>query len=198
VIDKERSSRVLNEWFALRVKSGSEKLVAAMAQHKGFEPFLPLHQSRRRWSDRFKTLEVPLFPGYLFCRLDARNRMLLLTVPGVLHFVGIGKTPVPVAESEIAAIQAVVKSGLTVEPWPFLTVGQRVRLEYGPMAGLEGLLIEVRKQHRVVVSVDLLQRSIAMEVEHDWVMPLNKAEHSRILEAPVPVASPPYPASALQ
>jgi transcription antitermination factor NusG len=83
-------------WFALRVKSRSEKIVSTIARNKGFEEFLPLYQSRRRWSDRFKSVDVPLFPGYVFCRVDPEFRLPLLTIPGVLSFVGIGKVPAPI------------------------------------------------------------------------------------------------------
>lgn len=159
-------------WFALRVKSRSEKIVSAIARHKGFEEFLPLYHCRHRWSDRNKSLELPLFPGYVFCRLDPSYRLPLLTIPGVLHFVGIGKVPVPIADAEIAALQAVVRSGLTMEPWSYLEVGQSVRLEQGPLAGLEGILVEIRKQHRIVVSVTLLRRSTAVEIDREWATPL--------------------------
>lgn len=165
------------KWFALRVRSGSEKLVATIAENKGVENFLPLYQSRRRWSDRIKSVELPLFPGYLFCRLNPKYRLPVLTIPGVQHFVGIGKIPVPIDEAEIGAIQAAIRSGLRTEPWPYLTLGQRVRLEQGPLEGLEGFLIEVRKQHRIIVSVELLMRSVAVEIERDWVTPANASIH---------------------
>ena len=161
------------QWFAVRVKSQRERSVAEAIGSKGFEEFLPLYEARRRWSDRVKSLELPLFPGYVFCRLDPIQRLPILTVPGVLHFVGIGKTPAPVDESEIAAIQTAVRSGLRVEPWEFLEVGQRVRMEEGPLAGLEGILTEVRKQYRVVVSLTLLKRSVSVEIDRHWLSPLN-------------------------
>src|SRR5581483_8501749 len=107
-------------WYALRVKSRYEKIVSTIVQNKGYEEFLPVYQSRRRWSDRIKCLEMPLFPGYVFCRLNAQHRLPLLTIPGALHFVGIGKTPVAIDETEIAAIQCAVRSGLATEPWPYL------------------------------------------------------------------------------
>lgn len=160
-------------WFALRVKSRSERVVATLARQKGFEEFLPLYSVRRRWSDRFKSVELPLFPGYVFCRLDARYRLPLMTVPGVISFVGIGRIPVPIDDAEIASIQAAVKSGLLAEPYPFLEVGQRVRLEEGPLKGVEGFLVEVCKQQRVAVSVSLLKRSIAVEIDRNWVRPLD-------------------------
>lgn len=160
-------------WFALRVKSRSEKMVAAIARNKGFEEFLPLFQSRRRWSDRFKSIELPLFPGYLFCKLNLDERMGVLTIPGVMSFVGLGKVPVPIEDAEIAAIQAAIRAGLSTEPFPFLEVGQKVRLAEGPLTGLEGLLVEIRKQQRLIVSVSILQRSVSVEIDKHWVRPID-------------------------
>jgi transcription antitermination factor NusG len=170
---EERTDSIPQPWFALRVKSRSEKIVATIARNKGFEEFLPLYQSRRRWSDRFQSVELPLFPGYVFCRLNPEYRLPLLTIPGVMGFVGIGKAPAPIDDAEIAAIQAAVGAGLSAEPYPFLEVGQRVRLAEGPLAGLEGLLVEVRKQRRLVVSVSMLKRSVAVEIDRYWVRPLD-------------------------
>ena len=170
---EQHSDSALYPWFALRVKSRSEKLVASIARNKGFEEFLPLYQSRRRWSDRFKSVEVPLFPGYVFCRLNPEFRLPLLTIPGVMSFVGIGKIPVSIDEAEIDAIRTAIGAGLAAEPYPFLEVGQQVRVAEGPLAGLEGLLVEVRKQQRLVVSVSLLKRSVAVEIDRHWVRPLD-------------------------
>ncbi len=100
-----RPSNPDEQWFALRVKSRRERIVATIAHDKGFEEFLPMCQVRHRWSDRLKSIELPLFPGYVFCRLDPQYRLPLLMIPGVLHFVGIGKIPVAVADAEIAAIR---------------------------------------------------------------------------------------------
>ncbi len=160
-------------WFALRVKSRCEKVVATIARNKGFEEFLPLYESRRRWSDRLKAIELPLFPGYIFCRLDPEHRLPLLTIPGVLHFVGFGKIPAPIEDTEVAAIQTAVRSGLSTEPWPFLEVGQRVRLEDGPLAGLEGILVGTSTRERIVVSVTLLKRSVAVAIEPHWANPVD-------------------------
>jgi transcription termination/antitermination protein NusG len=178
-------------WFALRVKSRCEKMVASIAHQKGFEEFLPLYQSRRRWSDRYKSVELPLFPGYVFCKLAIERRLPLLTVPGVLHFVGIGRMPAPMDPAEIAAIQTAIQSGLSTEPWPFLAVGQRVKLEAGPLAGMEGFLEEVRKEHRLIVSVTLLQRSVAVEIERDWARPLDSAERQRPVQPAAALVSNP-------
>ena len=148
-------------------------MVATIAHDKGFEEFLPMCQVRRRWSDRLKSIELPLFPGYVFCRLAPQHRLPLLMIPGVLHFVGIGKIPVPVADAEISAIRMAVQSGLSTEPWTFLKVGQRIGIHDGPLAGLEGILVANDKQQRLVVSVTLLERSIAVAIESHWARSLD-------------------------
>src|SRR5271156_4624653 len=94
------------QWFAMRVRTRTEKMVATLATNKGFETFLPVYETRRKWSDRYQTVEEPLFPGYVFSRLHVENRFPLLTIPSVLHFVGIGKTPLPVDAEEIRTIQS--------------------------------------------------------------------------------------------
>ena len=152
-------------WFALQVRIRHEQATAAFLQYKGYEWFLPLHKCKRRWSDRTKEFKLPLFPGYLFCRFDPLLRLPILKTPGVLSILGIGKTPVPVDEAEIAALQSIVQSGLLTEPWPFLQIGQRVQIEYGPLAGLEGIIINSKSHQRFIVSVTLLQRSVAVEMD---------------------------------
>jgi transcription antitermination factor NusG len=159
-------------WFAIRVRSNFEKKVASGLHNKGFEEFLPLYQSRRRLSDRYKTVDLPLFPGYLFCRLDLDHRLPLLTTVGFLYIVSVGNKPVPVDEGEIAAVQFVVRSGVPAMPWPSLAVGQRVRLEGGPLCGLEGAVTQVGTRDRICVSVTLLQRGVSVEVDRDWIRPL--------------------------
>jgi transcription antitermination factor NusG len=136
---------------------------------KGYEWFLPRYKTRRRWSDRFKQIEQPLFPGYVFCRLDPWNQLPILTTPGVTRIVGIAKIPVPVDEIEIAAIRGAVKSGLACHDLPFLQIGRRVKIEYGPLSGLEGILLDFKGQNRLVLSITLLQRSVAVQVEDSWV-----------------------------
>ena len=155
-------------WYALQVRSRKESYVASQIQGQGFECLLPTYKSIRKWSDRTKELERPLFPGYLFCRFDFQNRRPVITTPGVLQIVGYGKTAIPVSDVEIQALQLAVMSGLPKQPWPYLQVGQRVRVNYGSLTGLEGVLVNVKGDHRVVLSVTLLQRSVAMEVETSW------------------------------
>ena len=162
------SSELNPSWFALQVKPRHEKKVAEALRRKDLEDFLPRYLALRRWSDRVKPLELPLFPGYVFCRFDRRHSLIALTTPGVVSILGNGKTPVPVPDSEIACLQAIVQSRLPARPWPFLRIGQSVRLEYGPLAGLEGILLDFKGQYRVVVSVTMLQRSVAVEIESWW------------------------------
>jgi transcription antitermination factor NusG len=166
-------------WYAVQTRVQHEKMVAQALAGKGYEEFLPLYRCRRRWSDRIKELELPLFPGYVFCRFDVEQRLPILVTPGVQHIVGIGKVPLPVEEAEIAAIQSIVRTGLPAEPWPFLQVGQRVRIVSGPLEGLEGLLLAVKKPYRLVVSVTLLQRSVAVEIDSVWVTPLALPQRPR-------------------
>jgi transcription antitermination factor NusG len=166
-------------WYAVHTRVQHEKNVAQALAGKGYEEFLPIYRCRRRWSDRIKELELPLFPGYVFCRFDAEHRLPILVTPGVHHIVGIGKIPLPVDEAEITAIQSIVKSGLSAEPWPFLQVGQQVRIDYGPLEGLEGLLLAMMKPCRLVVSVMLLQRSVAVEIDSAWVTPLALPQRPR-------------------
>lgn len=156
-------------WFALQVRTGHEKSVVERLKSKCQRYFLPLYKSRRRWSDRIKEIEMPLFPGYLFCGVDVTNRLPILTTPGVIRIVGIGGVPQPLEESEVAAIQSLVRSELPSQPWPFLEIGERVRIEHGPLRGIEGILLDFRGRHRLVVSVTVLQRSVAVEIDGAWV-----------------------------
>ena len=169
----KRLDCMAEQWYAIRVKSRCEKVVSMMARNKGFEEFLPLYQSPRRWSDRVKSIDMPLFPGYVFCRVDPQRRLPLLTIPGVLHFVGIGRIPIAIEENEILAIQAAVQSGLSVEPWDFVEAGQKVRLEEGPLTGVEGIFLGMSKQQRLIVSVSLLKRSVAVTIDRHWATPLD-------------------------
>jgi transcription antitermination factor NusG len=171
-------------WFALQVRSRYENIVRAHLSGMGFESFLPLYTCRRRWSDRFKEIECPLFPGYVFCRLNPLDRRPILVIPGVSLIVGMGKTPIPIDETEIAAIQATVKSGLPSQPWPYLQIGRRVRIGHGPLYGLEGILLDFRGQHRLVLSVTLLNRSVAVQVDDAWVTLLPQQTWARPEKTP--------------
>jgi transcription termination/antitermination protein NusG len=165
-------SRVALPWYAIQVRSRYEKTIAATLLSKGYEGFLPICRKKSRWSDRIKEVDQPLFPGYIFCRFDANKRLPILMTSGVLRVVGIGKTPHPVEEEEISAVLAIVASGLHVEPFPYLQIGQRVRIEQGSLSGVEGILAGIKEPARLVVSVTLLQRSIAVEINSSWIVPV--------------------------
>ena len=157
-------------WYALRVQSKFESVASEVLQGKGYESFLPLYKSVRQWSDRKKTLEMPLFPGYLFCRCNPGERLLpIVTTPGVMGVVSAGRTPLPIDDEEIAGLQLMLRSGIDPEPWPYLHSGSKVLIERGPLAGLEGIVVQNLNQWRIVVSVELLQRSVAAEIDRSWV-----------------------------
>ena len=160
-------------WFALQTRLRYEHFAAAHLRNKGYDLFLPVYSIRRCWTDRIKEVELPLFPGYLFCRFDLLNRLPILVTPGVIQVIGNGKNPIPVDDAEIAAIQAVVQSELPRQPWPFLQLGQKVRIACGPLSGLEGILQNQKGNHRLVLSVSLLRRSVAVEVDSAWVSPIS-------------------------
>jgi len=137
---------------------------------RGFETFLPLCAVRRNWSDRVKTLQVPLFSGYLFCRFALPDRVRVLNSAGVAQIVSCGSMPVPISETEIRSVQALVASKVACVPWPYLRSGQRVSIEHGPLAGVEGVIVRAEDgKPRVVVSVTMLLRSVAAEIERDWI-----------------------------
>jgi len=163
-----------HRWFAVRVRSNFERMTAVHLRHRGYQEFVPTYSVRSRWSDRVKSVEKPLFPGYVFCSLDPDRRLPVLATPGVLHILGIGKEPVPVDEREIEAVWKTVRSGLLVRPQPFLEIGERVIVEAGPLAGVEGIITQFKGSYRLAVSVTLLQRSIVAEIEREWIRPLGK------------------------
>jgi transcription antitermination factor NusG len=158
-------------WYALRVRPRYEKLLSMTLQSKGFEDFLPLYRARRQWSDRQKELELPVFPGYLFCRFSLPDKYHIISAPGVMHIVGFGGQPVPVSEVELDAVRGLLKSGMPLLPYPWLSPGQQVYIERGPLKGVEGTLVAVKDHYRLVVSVSILQRSVSVELDSQWVRP---------------------------
>jgi len=158
-------------WYAVQVRHQHEKAVARALTHNNFETFLPLYRSRRQWSDRVKLLELPLFPSYVFARFREPQRVLVLRTPGVRSIVSFNHRPAPVREEEIESLQVMVRSGLPIEPWPILREGQRVRVERGPLQGVEGVLLRFKSGWRVVVGVEILQRAVAAEVDRDVLAP---------------------------
>jgi len=156
-------------WFALRVRPRHEKRISDGLRYLGHAVFLPQYRSTRRWSDRHKEVSFPLFPGYAFCQIEVGQHWRLVRVPGVLGIAGFGKTPVPLAPHEVAFLQSIANLGLAAAPWPGLVFGSQVRLVGGPLRGLEGRLLTTRGAHRLVVDVALLRRSVAVEIEREWI-----------------------------
>jgi transcription antitermination factor NusG len=159
-------------WFAIGTAPRKEKAVSSAIAAKGFEHFLPLYEKRALWSDRIKVSAVPLFPGYVFCRLDVQYRLPILITPGVREIVGTGKIPTPIADSEIQAIRCALTNGFPLEPCDHLEEGDRVRVKKGPLGGLEGIFVRHRNHDRLVLSVSLIQRSVAVEVDRLCIEPL--------------------------
>ena len=174
-------------WYAIQVRPRFERIVAAKLLAKGYEGFLPLYRCRRRWSDRIKEIELPLFDGYMFCRFDVTKRLPILVTPGVIRVVGTASTPTPVDDAEIAAIFSIVMAGAQAEPHPYLHVGQRVRIDRGTLSGVEGILLAEKKPARLVVSVTLLRRSVAVEIDESWVSPVGPAPRMPLKAAPHPM-----------
>ena len=161
-------------WFALQVKPRYEFLAACSLRSKGFEELLPTYKSKRQWSDRRKVVELPLFPGYVFCRFNAQIRVPILTTPGVIRVVG---TNLTVSTAEIEAIQAIVARGIPASPCSYLKVGTRVEVIAGPLAGIRGILVSHSNQYRLILSVTLVQSSVSVEVEHSDVRPVPENAH---------------------
>jgi len=180
-------------WFALQVRTQHERGVAEFLRGGGFDWFLPLYKCRKRWSDRVKEVEVPLFPGYLFCRFNPQDRLPILKTPGVIQIVGYNRQPVEIDEAEIGAIQTLIGSGMSSQPWPYLYVGDKVQIESGPLQGMSGILTNFKGKHRLIVSVTLLQRAVAVEIDAALVTPHRASEEQRESRAysqhrPMPVA----------
>ena len=169
---EQGSYRVTHPWFALKVRAGNEQLAAGALRGKDYECLLPTYPERRRYSDRLKEVQSALFPGYVFCRFDPLRRLPVLTTPAVQYVVAMGKIPQPVDETEMAGIQTIARSGVLAKPWPYLRAGQRVRIEEGPLTGVEGLLCSEKGKDRLVVSVHLLQRAVSVEIDRYRIRPL--------------------------
>jgi transcription antitermination factor NusG len=183
-----------NPWYALHVRSRFEKLVQTNLEEKGYEVFLPTYISKRKWSDRVKSLSVPLFPSYVFCRFDINSRLPILITPGVNSVVGVGKAPLPIDEYEIEAIRSVMQSGIATQPYPFLRTGDWVRVEAGPLEGLTGMITREKGCSRLVISVTLLMRSVAVEIDRNWVKPI-EGTHETSDFRPTISGRPPSPSS---
>ena len=174
---REHNSESINtltsaqQWYALAVKPRHDRAVSGALEHKGYQTLVPLYKKRRRYSARTRESELPLFPGYVFCRFNPLTRLPILTTPGVIQILGTGRTPIPVEESEISALQTALRLQLPVQPFPFLETGQRVRITEGALLGVEGIVMSFKQCLRLVLSISLLQRSVLLEIDRDCVSP---------------------------
>lgn len=159
-------------WYALYVRSRHEKVVESGLRGKGYPAFSPFYRTKRKRVDRIAEVDVPLFPGYVFCHFEANKRLPILTTPGIVGVVGPGNRPEPVEDHEIDSIRTIALSGRPVQPWPFLRSGQRIRLQAGPLMGAEGIFLRVKNEYHLVVSITLLQRAVSVVIERDAVTPL--------------------------
>lgn len=159
-------------WWALYTRHQHEKIVAEMLATKGFEVFLPLHESLRRWKDRQKLLSLPLFPCYVFVKGSLSRRLQVVTTPGIHMILSKGEQIAVIPEAEILAIRRAVEGSYKVEPHPFLKVGERVRVTRGSLEGVEGILVRKKNAFRLVLSVDMLAQSVGVEVSAADVEPV--------------------------
>jgi transcription antitermination factor NusG len=160
---------VTANWYALYTAPRHEKLVADHINRHGIPCFLPLYRSVRRWKDRRKELAMVLFPGYVFVRVAPQDRLQVLQLPGAIRLVTFNGCPVALPEHEIELLRSRLSGTHVMEPHPYLRVGKRIRVRSGPLQGLEGIIVRMKDRCRLVFSIDLIMRSVAVEVDDDEV-----------------------------
>lgn len=172
-------------WYAVYTRSRHEKSVAYQLRYKQIETFLPLCELMRRWKNGDHHLQLPLFPGYTFVHIALKDRLHVLSVPGVVRLVGFDGTPVPLADEEVESLRWALSCGVKVAPYPYLAVGRRVRIIAGPLTGLEGILVRKKGDFQVVLSIDLIQRSVLVHMDTLSLEPTSSAaSHSRPVSLP--------------
>jgi transcription antitermination factor NusG len=176
-----------SDWWALYTRHQHEKTVAEMLSAKGFEVFLPLYESLRRWKDRSKMLTLPLFPCYVFVRGGLDRRLQVVTTPGIHMILCRGERVAMIPQAEIEAIQKAVEGSFRMEPHPFLKCGERVRVTRGSLLGAEGILIRKKNLYRLVLSVDMMAQSVAVEIDAMDVEPVAVQGFADVLQAKQPV-----------
>lgn len=152
-------------WYAAYTCAQHEKRVTKQLEERCVESFLPLYETVRRWKDRRVRLQMPLFPGYVFVRLALRDRLQVLQVPSVVRLVSFNGIPTALPEEEMESLRNGLRSGICAEPHPYLKVGKRVWIKSGPLQGMRGILVRKKNAIRVVVSLDLIMRSVAVETD---------------------------------
>lgn len=167
-----RSDYAEPSWYAVSTSPRHEKWVACQMRGYDIEYFLPLYKSVRRWKDRRKELELPLFPGYLFVHIALKNRLQVLRIPGVTQLVGSSGRPAPLPEQEMEALRKGLDEGVYAESYSGLKVGRPVRVKHGPLTGAHGILIRKKQNCRIVISIDAIMRSVALEIDESDVQPI--------------------------
>ena len=161
-------------WYAIHTRSRHEKFVRDQFAAKDITYLLPLHHKRSKWKDRIKMIEEPLFRGYIFAHFALQQKLPILQTAGVVRLVGLNGGPAPVPEEQIEAIRKMVECELPYDPHPYLKEGMRVRVARGPLQGAEGILIEKKKNYRLVVSIDLIQKAVAVDIDSADVEPADE------------------------
>jgi transcription antitermination factor NusG len=161
-------------WYALRVRPRHEKTVFAQLAAKAQEAFLPLCTVRHRWADRWKNVSLPLFPGYVFSRFDMQRQAGILAMSSVIDVVRVGSQPAPLDPAEIEAIRIAAAGPLHLESFEGLLKGQHVTITEGPFKGLAGTLVEIRRSFRLALSLELLNRSVLVEIDSSWIHPIDR------------------------
>ena len=163
----------LVRWYALYTRPRHEKVVAEQLVKREMEAFLPVREVLSRWKDRRKLVQLPLFPGYVFVRTSLTQKRQVVSTDGVVCMVSFQGTPAPIPDEEIEAVREICLTKLPCDPYPYLTEGRWVRVVRGPLAGLSGILVRKKGKHRLVVSIDILQQSVAVEIDADCAVPLD-------------------------
>jgi transcription antitermination factor NusG len=182
---------VTTPWYAVHTRHQHEHIVAESLTRNGIEIFLPTYSSKRKWKDRIKILSLPLFPSYVFLHGGLDRRGKVRSTPGVYSIVGFGGQAVAISDAEIEAIRIAVQSGLRAEPHPFLQCGDRVRVTSGPLAGIEGILTRKKSSYRLILSAEVVQKSIAVEVDAFSVEPIARRDSTASFSSVRPVAAAP-------
>lgn len=159
-----------NQWYAVQVKGRQEIQASEVLHFKGYETLVPVYKARKRWSDRSKIVEVPLFPCYIFCRFDPEVQGRIISTPGVTSVVGFGRGPVPVSSDEITSLRVLMESGAECKPHAFFHAGQEVEVVAGPLNGIKGIVVSNGRKTTIVISVQLIQGAVVVEVDEECVM----------------------------